>query len=112
GSRAGRLLAVLDQEEPPGAVGLGADHLLLEHRGHQRLEDAAAAPDPEAFVAQRQVAHHRVAGGEPGPVVVEAEPAGQAVEQPGGAGPPGLPDDAARLGYAGRAGGARWAGGG
>jgi hypothetical protein len=70
-------------------VRLAADHLLLEDRGHQRLEDPAGPADAQPFVAQRQLAHHRMVRGEAGSVVVEAEPAGHPVEQPARAGTPG-----------------------
>jgi hypothetical protein len=71
-------------------MGLAADHLLLEHRGHERLEKPPAAADPQVLVTARQLGDDRVLGGEAGTFVVVAELGRQAVEQPARARPPRL----------------------
>jgi hypothetical protein len=92
-------------------MGLAADHLLLEHRGRQRLEDPLAPPDPQVLVTAHQLADGRIAGGEAGPVVLAAELSGQVVKQPGRARTPGLRSHQGATGGAaeGATGGAGWA---
>ena len=49
--RTGRDLAVAPHQRGPAAMRLFAGDLLLEHRGHQRLDQGAAAPDASPAVA-------------------------------------------------------------
>ena len=86
-----------------------ADHLLLQDRGHQGLEDPGGPAHAQPRVAENQLADDRVPGGESGQVVLRAELSGEGVQQPGGARAPRLAGDqgAVARGAAGDAQGAR-----
>ena len=80
GAGPGGGIAELEQEQPPGAVRLDADHLLLQHRWHQGLHDPARPADPQTLVALGQLAEHRMHRIEAGRVVVDAEGRGEVAE--------------------------------
>ncbi len=84
----GGRLAVPSHQRAVGPEGLLAGDLLLEDRGHQRLDDAPGARHAPAGEAARGERDLRVVGHEPLGVVVGTEHRGHRLQHPLGAGTP------------------------
>ena len=82
------LLAVTPHQRGPAAVGLLARDLLLEHRGHERLDQCTAAADAGAPIPPVGSPDDLVMGHESGVVVVEAEHRGGVAQGRGRPRPP------------------------
>ena len=82
GAGPGRRLAQPPHQPGVGAVRLDADHLLLEDRRHERLDDRLAATDAHAGEASDQLVDGRITGGDDAGVLGPHE-GGECLQRPG-----------------------------